>query len=165
MALPIANLIPYLLKPATFFFRYLRQRPNILLTIESTSSSQGSGTISGWLHFKWWRTFILHNDSPYLARGIKLISPIPTGWILGNDFPTKLEPDEKFKIPIVIDTEKDKGQLAKEFGSARTDFSLVYFPVALSTVKMEIRFSNQQGRTFQQRFLFDKEGKVISEEF
>lgn len=161
----IDRLIPFLLKPATFLFRYLRQRPNIELTIDGTKSLQGSGKVTGTLHFKWSRTFIFHNDSSYISRGIKLISPIPHGWNFESDFPTRLEPDERFKIPIVIECEKDSQQLSKDFGNMRSDFAPIFFPVVLSAAKMEIEFKNQHGRTFHQRFRFDGEGKVISEAF
>ena len=148
---------------ALFVWRYLRARPNISLVIEGDGANQGSGN-SGKLHFRWRRTFVLHNDSPYLARGVRLISaPLPLGWKFEGDLPTKLEPDERFKWNVVIDREEEVQSLTNLLGShQRGAFGKSFLPFVLDSVSLVFSFKNRFGRPFYQVFRFIT-GQIESE--
>jgi hypothetical protein len=152
----------WLFKPAIFFFRYLKHRPDIRVSLQPIAiKHRGEG--GPMYHFLWEKFFVIHNDSPHLARGVKLLSPFPSGWTMHADFPTRLEPDQRVKIPLTIEWQEQQTSLVSRFGtSSQYNMSDRLESEILSRFGIKIAFDNEYGHRFHQLFRWSQ-GSIRSE--
>jgi hypothetical protein len=159
----MSKILDLLSKVVSYLFQYWRDRPNILVSLSGIGFVQGAGRVAGNLNFIWRRTLLFHNDSQHLARGIKLVSPLPEGWTLYADVPTRIEADRRIGLEIKIETDKSPQELVSQFGKeAQSNFGQALLFAILTRSQLKIEFRNQHGRTFHLVIRFDKNGNPIS---
>lgn len=162
----LSKIIGLLTKPVIFFFRYFQHKPRITLTLRGSGCTQGPSHIPGALYFRWNRELVLHNDSKFLVRGIKLLRPFPKPWTIGREIPTRLEPDQKVTIPIEAQVEEDHQKLLDQFGThMQHRLGDAVFPTIVADVMLEFELKNQQGRTVYQYSTFREDGIIETEIF
>jgi hypothetical protein len=155
-----------LIKPVLFAYQYFRRQPEITLSMKNAGSSQGAMNLPGRLRLEYWSELVLHNDSPFLVRGIKLLSPFPKSWRLEGEVPTRLEPDQKLSIKVDVVVDRDHQELLNQFGeSMRQRLASAVWPELLSAVHVEFELKNEHGRTVYQYTTFSGDGKGISKIF
>jgi hypothetical protein len=143
----IGKLYGIAVKPAIFLFRYFREEPKITVTMEGSGCAQGASHLAGRIHFHWWRTLILHNDSAHLVRGIKLLQAFPKPWRFNKDIPTRLAPDEKVRIPIEAELEEDHQAQIDRFGpNMQHRLAEAVFPQFNTNTSVEFQLTNEQGQ-------------------
>ncbi len=148
----IDKVFGWLLKPAIALFRYLKHRPDIRLSLEPNAAGH-SGEGSPTYHFFWHTSLVVHNDSPHLARGIKLENAFPSSWSLQVDLPTRLDPDERLKLPLTLNWHEEQHALVARFGtSSQQRLSTMLEPEILSQFNITFNFENEYGRQFRQAF-------------
>jgi hypothetical protein len=146
----IEKSLGWLFKPAFFFFRYFKHRPDIIFSFESVGTAH-SGEGGPIYHFLWRKLLVVHNDSAYLARGIKFNNQFPSGWTIDGDFPTRFEPDQRVKLPLSIAWREEQIPLVARFGtSSQHNMSNMLQSEILNRFEMRISFENQSGRRFHQ---------------
>jgi len=159
----IDKLIGLVVKPIVFVFRYLREQPIITISLVGEKSLQGNSRIPDCIHLKWLRTLVLHNDSPHLARGIKLLSGLPEGWQIRADIPTRLEADEKINLELEIETNLNHQELLDRYGvHLRDKLAKASFPDVIDGVVLEFEIKNERGRTFYQTSIFRRNSTIES---
>ena len=150
-------------KLVVYFFQYFKEKPTLALTLKGTGCERGPSHKNNYIFFRWRRELILHNDDANLVRGIKLLYTFPEPWIVKNEIPTKLEPDEKYTIYIEAYIEEDHGALLNKFGiNMHQRLSNAIFPNIVSTFELEFELKNQKGRTLYQYSTFAEDGRVTS---
>lgn len=151
----------WIFKPVILVYYYFRSRPNIKINFESINATpigEGSSTY----HFLWDFKLVIHNDSNYLARGIKQLRKVPEGWALMGDFPTRLEPDQVIKLPLRASWHEEQNKLVIRYG---TSSQINMLPQVQSHVfsqfRISISFINQYGRQYEQEFTW-QDGDISS---
>jgi hypothetical protein len=145
-------------------FLYFTGKPKITLSIKKNGCRKGSDQIIGRVHFQWNCELIMHNDSAHLIRGIKLLHGFPTTWKIRSEVPTRLEPDQRIRIPFEAHFEEDRQELLSKFGEQMQDsLGKAVFPTVIATVILEFELTNEQGRTFYQYSKFNEDGTVNTE--
>jgi hypothetical protein len=156
----IFNLLEKFLGLAFGYFR----KPRMILTITGSGCRHGPGHISGTVYFRWHRDLVLHNDSAYLIRGIKLLKSLPKPWVMSKQIPTRLEPDQKVTIPIQAEIREDNQKLIDRYGAdMQQKFLNDIFPAFVANTLLEFEMQNQHGRTFYQYSAISQDGSVKTE--
>lgn len=159
----ITNIFGALIKPLTFLYHYSFHKPQLTLSIKGSGCASGSGALSGTVYFRWNRDFVLHNDSNYPVRGIKLLKSLPSPWILDKEIPTRIEPDQKITIPIRAAIEDNAQVLENRFGSnVQKRFHDAVMPNFENPTQIIFELTSAQGRTAYQYALFNEDGSVKS---
>ena len=127
-------------------------------SVSPTPIGEGSPTYM----FLWDIKLVIHNDSNYLARGIKLLSEVPDGWALFNDFPTRLEADQVLKLQLRASYRENQATLVKRYGTSSQRNMLPAIEAdVFSQFLISIHFANELGRQYEQTFVW-RDGKVMS---
>ena len=154
-------------KPLENLIRFLRGycgKPEITLTLIGNGSARGPSNIPGKVYYQWHRELVLHNDSAHLIRGIKLLQPFPPPWTMSREIPTKLEADEKVRIPMEAKLEEDHQKLLNRYGvNIEKKLNDAVFPSIVDNVVLEFELKNQQGRKVYQYSTIQEDGTFITE--
>ena len=164
----LSELLKWVFTPAfcisifLYGWRFLRAKPNLKIEIHGDGYNQGGGRFAGTLHFRWYRDFVFHNDSDYLARGLKLISRVPQGCKFETSLPTKLGGDEKYSLKVQIEREENQASLMQWYGDQHLKLGSLFLPKVLDEIILQVMFKNKFGRSFYQVFHFSN-GIIHSE--
>lgn len=159
----IEKIFGLLAKPAIFLFRYFTEKPQISITLEGNGCSQSTSHVPGRIRLKWWRELVLHNDSAHLVRGIKVLRIFPKPWRVNREIPTRLEADQKVRIPIEAEIDEDHQTLIDRYGAhMQQKLAQAVFPQFVANTILEFELTNQLGRTVYQQSIFLEDGTVKS---
>jgi hypothetical protein len=137
--------------------KYVRLRPKVSLNVKwggATLDTHGNDSIE----LRYSPKLILHNDSNFIARRIKLHrSSGIAHWQFLGELPTRIEPDGKFVWDFTIQTIQSRTSLISLFGeaAAKAGPTQQFFPHALGNVVLILSYDNEKDTRFYTRFTLD----------
>lgn len=141
----LASLLGY------FWNKYFRVRPKIDVTLVSGGSTQSYGGPDQ-LKFVWRPRLVLHNDSVYKARKVKLIdSQNTSNWKFTSKIPVIIEPDKKEEWSFEINKTEHRNTLIDICGEAALRehrLAEVYLPIVIGKAELIFAYDNEKDHTF-----------------